>query len=198
MRPSRQQFDNWGLVTRGLPIVALSTASTIKEKWTSSGPSGGCIQFTGVQRSNTGQIQLIDWSYENTLVSVNNKIHSDMRGKLPISFPDRYQYITTFSDDNSRHIRVAFMQRKSQLPQAFTVFHRELQVVTKRKLEMGEIHTSNNDDFKIEDAGIRILRVHREGGKGVQNLERLEGYLATYSAPYTPENSPISERGNRT
>jgi hypothetical protein len=88
-----------------------------------------------------------------------------MRGKLPISFPDRYQYITTFTDDNSRHIHVALMQRKSQLPQAFTVFRHELQVVTKGKLEMGEIHTSNNDGFKIEDAGIRILRVHSDGGK---------------------------------
>jgi hypothetical protein len=43
-------------------------------------------------------------------------IHSDMAGKLPISFPDRHQYITTFTDDNSRHKSVAFMQRKSQLP----------------------------------------------------------------------------------
>ena len=121
-----------------------------------------------------------------------------MAGKLPISFPDRYQYITTFTDDNSRHISVAFMQRKSQLPQAFTAFRRELQVLAKRKLEMGEIHTSNNDDFKIEDAGIRIVRVHSDGGKEYEKLERLEDHLATYSAPYTPENNPISERGNRT
>jgi hypothetical protein len=28
-------------------------------------------------------------------------------------------------------------------------------------------------------------------------LERLEDHLATYSASYTPENNPISERGNR-
>jgi hypothetical protein len=66
-----------------------------------------------------------------------------MAGKLPVSFPDRYQYISTFTDDNSRHI-CCFMQRKSQLPQAFTAFRRELQVIAKRKLEFGEIHTSNN------------------------------------------------------
>jgi hypothetical protein len=54
-----------------------------------------------------------------------------MTGKLPISFPDRYQYITTFTDDNSRHLSVAFMQRKSQLPQAFTAFRRELQILAK-------------------------------------------------------------------
>jgi hypothetical protein len=29
-------------------------------------------------------------------------------------------------------------------------------------------------------------------------LERLEDHIATYSAPYTPEKKPISERGNRT
>jgi hypothetical protein len=68
---------------------------------------------------------------------VGDIIHSDMAGKLPISFPDRYQYITTFTDDSSRHISVAFMQRKSQLPQAFTAFRRELQILAKRKLEMG-------------------------------------------------------------
>jgi hypothetical protein len=45
---------------------------------------------------------------------------------------------------------VAFMQRKSQLPQAFTAFRRELQVLAKIKLEMGEIHTSNNDDSKLK------------------------------------------------
>jgi GAG-pre-integrase domain len=53
---------------------------------------------------------------------VGDIIHSDMAGKLPISFPVRYQYITNFTDDNSRHISVAFMQRKSQLPQAFYGF----------------------------------------------------------------------------
>jgi hypothetical protein len=63
---------------------------------------------------------------------------------------------------------------------------------------MGEIHTSNNDDFKIEDAGIRIVRVHSDGGKEFEKLERHKDHLATYSAPCTPENNPISERGNRT
>jgi hypothetical protein len=120
-----------------------------------------------------------------------------MAGKLPIAFPDRYQYITTFTDDNSRHISVAFMQRKSQLPQAFTAFRREVHVLAKRKLEMGEIHTSNTDDFKIEDTGIRIVRVHSDGGKEYEKLERLKDRLATYFASYTPENNPISERGNR-
>jgi hypothetical protein len=68
---------------------------------------------------------------------VSEVIHSDMAGKVPVSFPDRYQYIPTFTDDNSRHISVAFMQRKSQLPQAFMAFRRELQVLAKRKLERG-------------------------------------------------------------
>jgi hypothetical protein len=57
---------------------------------------------------------------------VGNIIHSDMAGKFPISFPDRYQYMTTFTDDNSMHISIASMRRKSQLPQAFTAFRREL------------------------------------------------------------------------
>jgi hypothetical protein len=136
-------------------------------------------------------------SFEHT-DEVGDIIHSDMAGKLPISFPDSYQYITTFTDDNSRHISVAFMQRKSKLPQAFTAYRRELQVLAKQKLDIGEIHTSNNDDFKVEDAGIRIVRVHSDGGKENEKLERLEDHLATYSASYTPENNPISERGNRT
>jgi hypothetical protein len=63
---------------------------------------------------------------------------------------------------------------------------------------MGGIHTSNNDDFKIDDTGIRMVQGHSEGGKEYEKLERLEDHLATYSAPYTPENNPISERGNRT
>jgi hypothetical protein len=121
-----------------------------------------------------------------------------MAGKLPASCPDRYQYITTFMDDNSRHTIVVFMLSMSQLPQAFTAFRRELQVFAKRKLEMGEIPTSNNSDFNIEDTGFRIVRVHSDGGKEFEQLERLEVHRATHSAPYTPENNPISERRNRT
>jgi GAG-pre-integrase domain len=49
---------------------------------------------------------------------VGDMIHSDMTGKLHISFPDRYKYMTTSTDDNSRHTSVAFMQRNSQLPKA--------------------------------------------------------------------------------
>jgi hypothetical protein len=60
---------------------------------------------------------------------------------------------------------------------------------------MGEIHTSNNDAFKIEDTGFHIVRVHSDGGKEYEKLERLEDQLATYSTPYTPQNNPISERG---
>jgi hypothetical protein len=47
---------------------------------------------------------------------VGEIIHSDMAGNLPVSFPDRHQYVTTFTDDNSGHISVVLMQRKSQLP----------------------------------------------------------------------------------
>jgi hypothetical protein len=52
-----------------------------------------------------------------------------MAGKLPVSFPDRYQHIATFTDDNSRHKSVAFMHPKSQLSENFTAFRRELQVL---------------------------------------------------------------------
>jgi hypothetical protein len=47
---------------------------------------------------------------------LGDTIHGDTAGKLPISFPDRHQYVTTFTDDKSRHKNVAFMQRRSQLP----------------------------------------------------------------------------------
>jgi hypothetical protein len=62
---------------------------------------------------------------------VGEIIYCDMAGKLPVSFPDRFQCISTFTDDNSRHISVAVMLRKSQLPQAFTAFRHELQVLAK-------------------------------------------------------------------
>jgi GAG-pre-integrase domain len=129
---------------------------------------------------------------------VGEIIHSNPAGNLPVSFPDRYQYMTTFTDDNSRHISVGFMQRKSQLPKAFTALRRELQVLAKRKLEMGEIHTSNNDGLKIKNTGIRIVRAHSDRGKDYEELERLEDHLAAYSAPHAPEINPISEIGNRT
>jgi hypothetical protein len=157
--------------------------------WSTTGFCSPCREGKATKLPFRGNFEHAD--------KVGEIIHSDKAGELPVSFPDHYQYISTFTDDNSRHISVAFMQRKSQLPQAFTAFRRELQVLAKRRLEMGEIHTSNNDDFNIEDTGIRIVRVHSDGGKEYENLERLEDHLATYSAPYTPESNPISERGNR-
>jgi hypothetical protein len=39
---------------------------------------------------------------------------------------------------------------------------------------MGEIHISKNDDLKIEDTGIRIARVHSDGGKEYEKLEGLK------------------------
>jgi hypothetical protein len=51
-----------GFRDQGLTLVALSTASTITEKWTSWEPSGGMHPLTAVQWSNTSQILLIDWS----------------------------------------------------------------------------------------------------------------------------------------
>jgi hypothetical protein len=41
---------------------------------------------------------------------------------------------------------------------------------------MGEIHISKNDDLKIEDTGTRIARVHSDGGKEYEKLERLEDH----------------------
>jgi hypothetical protein len=127
---------------------------------------------------------------------VGDIIHSNIAGKIHVYFPDQYQYRATYADDDSRHISVVFIQRESQLPQAFMAFRCELQVLAKRKLEMGEIYTSNNGDFKIVDTGIRIVRVYSDGGTEYANLERLEDHRATYFAPYTPEKVPISERGN--
>jgi hypothetical protein len=60
---------------------------------------------------------------------VGDTIPSDLAGKLPVSFPDRYQHIATFTDDNSRHKSVVFMHPKSQLPEDFTACRRELQVL---------------------------------------------------------------------
>jgi GAG-pre-integrase domain len=42
-------------------------------------------------------------------------IHSDIVGPLPMSFPDKYQYMGTFLDDYSRYVVVALMQKKSDM-----------------------------------------------------------------------------------
>jgi hypothetical protein len=55
---------------QGTTFVALSTASTITVMWTSWGPSGGCIQFTGVHWSNTGHLLVIHWSYTGHILVI--------------------------------------------------------------------------------------------------------------------------------
>jgi hypothetical protein len=92
-----------------------------------------------------------------------------MAGKLPVSFPDRYQYISTFTDDNSRHICVVLCSARVN-------YHKLLLlsvVIAKRKLEFGEIHTRTILDLKIEVTDIRIMRVHSDGGKEYENWKGL-------------------------
>jgi GAG-pre-integrase domain len=51
-------------------------------------------------------------------------VHSDIVGPLPMSFPDKYQYMGTFLDEYSRYVVVALMQKKSDIGDAFAAFRR--------------------------------------------------------------------------
>lgn len=48
-------------------------------------------------------------------------VHSDIVGKLEMSFPDHYRYFCTFLDDFSRYSFIGLLHNRSDLQEAFTM-----------------------------------------------------------------------------
>lgn len=53
-------------------------------------------------------------------------VHSDIMGKLDISFPGRYRYVRTFIDGYSRYFSLGLLHRCSDIRSAFNVVYDKL------------------------------------------------------------------------
>jgi hypothetical protein len=131
-------------------------------------------------------------------------IHSDIVGPLPMSFPDKYQYMGTFLDDYSRHVVVALMQKKSSIGDAFAAFRRFLQQAASmrddRVIDV-EVDAASAMPCDMSADGFRIVRLHSDNAKEYERIAQdvaNNDVVKTFSPPYTPEHNSIAERVNRT
>ena len=114
-------------------------------------------------------------------------VHSDILGPLEPSFPDRFQYASTFLDGYSRYTFVGNMRHRSDL---YAVF----KGVTKKFQELGGAKINPNYHGPVS-------KIHSDGAKEYIALQDSLGggdENKSFSPPYTPELNAIAERVNRT
>lgn len=119
--------------------------------------------------------------------SVGELVHSDIMGKLEMSYPNRYRYVCTFTDDFSRYTYLGFLHRKSDLLAAFEQIQDKFS-----KIILGKVNFYGSSI---------IQKLHSDGAKEYKALENYfggSGLNKSFSPPYTPEHNAIAERINRT
>jgi len=112
---------------------------------------------------------------------VNELIHFDVAGPMPVASLGGARYFATFTDDFSRHSHVVFLKHKSELFREFVRF--------KMLVE------------KQQGFPIKRLRCDNAGenlsGEFQSFVER-EGLIWELTMPYTPQQNGVAERLNRT
>lgn len=90
-------------------------------------------------------------------LAVGQIMHSNIMGKLTMSYPDRYQYVCTFLDYHSRYTLLTFLFDKSDVHNAFQ------KMLIKMK-------SNFNDSVSIQQSR-RIMEFHSDAGKEYKKLE---------------------------
>ena len=126
--------------------------------------------------------------------AVGNIIHSDTMGPLQQSYPDRYRYAVTFQDDYLRYAYVAFMRKRSELPDVFHQFAVLFHSITSSI--PGTIDLASDRVAEFSDEWNSIKRIHADTAKGYVSLQTDLGgkVMKTFSPPYTPQLNSIAER----
>jgi len=118
---------------------------------------------------------------------IGEVIHSDIVGKLDLSYPSRYRYVCTFLDDFSRYTFIAFLRSRDEVKDAFQ------QVIPL-------IRTENSDTLHFSQSS-NLMKLHSDGAEEYKAILNDFGgvvFEKSFSPPYTPELNGIAERVNRT
>lgn len=108
-------------------------------------------------------------------------VHSDLSGRISPASLNGGRYYLKFTNGFSKFKHIFILQSKSE---AFSVF-------------------KNYKTLVENQTGCKIKRLVNDGGgeymgKDFKDFLTSEGIIMDITAPYTPQQNPISERGNRT
>lgn len=118
---------------------------------------------------------------------IGEVVHSDIVGKLDLSYSDGYKYVCTFLDDYSRLTFPGFLKYRSDLQQAFNAVSTKFENFGYTKIsfqcstKIREVHSNGAVKYKALMGGDDTQKIHK-----------------TFSPPYTSELNAIAERVNRT
>lgn len=93
----------------------------------------------------------------NRASHLGEKVHSDIVGKMCLSFPDRYQYVCTFLDDHSRYTFLAFFHHRDEVSNAF-------------KMVAGRFSKLKLERPSLDWAPIPISILHSDGAQEYQSI----------------------------
>ncbi|KXJ71678.1 hypothetical protein RP20_CCG019945 [Aedes albopictus] len=108
-------------------------------------------------------------------------VHSDLCGPVEVPSFGGSRYFVTFVDDASKKVVVFFLERKSQVLEAFQRFKASAERQSGQKLKI--LRTDNGTEYV---------------NKGFRQVLEREGIRHQTSCPYTPEQNGVAERMNRT
>jgi transposase InsO family protein len=108
-------------------------------------------------------------------------IHFDLSGCINPPTSDGYKYYFKLTDHYSSHKFVYLLRRKSKALDCFKKFHRSVTTLHSRPIK--SVTTDGGGEFN-----------------SIEFKEFLEsnGISSNITAPYTPQQNPVAERGNRT
>jgi hypothetical protein len=131
-----------------------------------------------IQAKATRKVSQVEMPRASTILE---KVHSDICGPISPETLSKKRYFVSFIDDKTRWATVRLLSSREQL---FTTFN---SYITEEEQQLGftlkRLHSDNAREYKSQD---------------FKALLDKKGAIATYSAPYTPEQNGISERFNRT
>jgi hypothetical protein len=157
---------------KALPEKAIGCGLDPKEVSNTSG-CDICIQAKA-----TRKVSQVEMPRASTTLE---KVHSDICGPISPETLSKKRYFVSFIDDKTRWATVRLLSSREQL---FTTFNSYL---TEEEQQLGttlkRLHSDNAREYKSHD---------------FKTLLDKKGAIATYSAPYSPEQNGISERFNRT
>jgi hypothetical protein len=131
-----------------------------------------------IQAKATRKVSRVEMPRASTILE---KVHSDICGPIAPESLSKKRYFVSFIDDKTRWATTKLLSSRDKLFTEFNSYIKEEETQLDAKLK--RLHSDNAPEYKSDE---------------FKALFNEKGAIATYSAPYTPEQNGVSERFNRT